>query len=1019
MQLALAASLICLRPAAALDPNHALTQYVHRIWQNQQGTPFGSIQGVWQTRDGYLWLGTQTGLIRFDGVEFRTGQSLYPNLPQNIWVRGPGYQDDQGAQWVPTNDQGVLRVSPLGVSQYGVKQGLPSNLTQCVVAGREGQMWVCTDRGLARVDLPRGSGPHTNAEIQTFGPYTTLGATNVRAACLAPDGSVWSGGDSPKLSRWNGSAFETYKLTSAPADVSVFALQCSGDTVWAGTSAGLIRIESAAGSPGGGKPTERLYTVKDGLVDNLVFALAPGREGTLWIGTRNGFSRFRAGDFDNFRPEDGLSQSTAYSVYEDREGWLWVGTKQGLNQFVDGRALPFTQREGLPSNNAGPLLADRRGTVWVGSLDKGLARYDGHKFTVLNSGNGLASDSVLALGEDVAGAIWVGTDRGLNRLDDGRVAATFTTAQGLPANAVRAIHRASDGGLWIGTEAGLASYEQGRMVSMVSAPPGAVRAMGEDSGGNMMVATERGVFVRAAKAGFREVQQDGAPLRDVDTFYLDSDGLLWMGSTGSGLRLMGKTGKLTTISVADGLFDGEIFGILRDAQDHFWMACSRGLFSVSRPELLRFAAGEIHRVNSSPYSPTDGSQRVIEGRSGVQPALWRMRDGIMWFSTTHGLIVLEPNRQKSVAPLPVVIEDPLVNGKRETPAQISRDAPGQKNLEIYYSALSFYAANRTTFRYQLEGFDKDWIDAGVRRAAFYTNLPPGSYTFRVTACTVDGLCNETGSSIEFTLASHYYQRSWFWVLVVAALALMVWLGYQVRIRQLREKYDVILAERSRIARELHDTLIQGFSGITMALQALAGRVKSDEERATLADIISDAARCLRETRQSVAGLRSGGGAPSSLASALEDAAKEIAGAKDVRLRFHLDRQLRKLPAEVEYNLLRIAREAMTNSVKHSGARSIEIVLESYPDALNLRVKDDGLGFTRDGNGGSAGGPGGTLGHYGLIGMKERAAQIGAEIELSSQPGSGTTVTVRLPVGAHSSAAPATEPVTPRRSVVRS
>lgn len=977
------AALICLCPLWALDPSHALTQYTHRVWQNQQGTPFGTIEGIWQTHDGYLWLGTQSGLFRFDGVEFRTGPSLFPKLPNHIWVRGPGYEDSQGAQWIPTNDQGVLRVSAGRVTEFGVSQGLPSNLAQCVVGGNYGQVWVCTDQGLARID-PRGKGE----EVHRFSAEVTQGAVNVRAACLAPDGSLWSGGDGPKLSHWTGNRFDSYKLTSASPDVSVYELLCADGNIWAGTTSGLIRVEFS-----GGHSTERLYTAKDGLVDTQVFALAQSRQGPLWVGTRNGFSRFRGGEFDSFRPEDGLSQSTVYSMYEDHEGWLWVGTKQGLNQFVDGRALPFTEREGLPSNNAGPLLVDRQGMVWVGSLDKGLARYDGHKFFRLNTGNGLASDSVVALGEDASGAIWVGTDRGLNRLEDSRVAATFTVEQGLPSNSIRAIQRAHDGSLWIGTERGLAFYDHGRFVSTPNSPPGAVRAMGEGSDGNLIVATEQGVFVRNPSGGFREIQQGESSLRDVDAFYLDSDGLLWMGSSsGNGLRLLDKTGKITTITVADGLFDGEIFGILRDAQDHFWMACSKGMFSVSRPELLRFASGAIHRVNSSPYSPTDG-QRVIEGRSGVQPALWRMENGVMWFSTTHGLIALEPNRQRSVGPLPVAIEDPLVNGKRETPAEVSHDAPGQKNLEIYYTALSFYAANRTTFKYKLEGFDKDWIDAGVRRGAFYTNLPPGHFRFRVTACTVDGLCNDTGAAIDFSLASHYYQRPWFWGIPLILVALMVWLGYQLRIRQLREKYDVILAERSRIARELHDTLIQGFSGITMALQALAGRVKSDEERETLADIISDAARCLRETRQSVAGLRSGDGPRSGLAGALEDAAREIAGAKDVRLRFHLDPQRRELPPEVEYNLLRIAREAVTNAVKHSGARTIEVVLESYPEVLNLRVKDDGVGFSRESNGGS----GGRTGHYGLIGMKERAAQIGAEIDWSSQPGSGTTVSVRLPV----------------------
>jgi signal transduction histidine kinase len=575
----------------------------------------------------------------------------------------------------------------------------------------------------------------------------------------------------------------------------------------------------------------------------------------------------------------------------------------------------------------------------------------------------------------------------LNRVENGRVTGTFTTAQGLPSNRIRAIERSRDGGLWVGTQAGLALLEQGRFVAMPDAPRGVVTTLGQDASGNLLVATTRGVYVRGP-GGFREQKQDGVPIRGVDTFFLDPDGLVWMGTDGFGLKLMDRAGKIAGITVSDGLFDSEIFGILRDAQDRFWMGCSKGLFSVSRAELRRFAAGEIRRVSSSPYSPTDGG-RIIEGRSRVQPALWRRRDGIMWFSTTHGLIVLEPNRQRSVAPLPVVIEDPVVNGQPVRPGAMARLAPGQKNIELDYTALSFYAPNRTSFRYILEGFDKDWINADIRREAFYTNLPPGSFRFRVTACTVDGLCNETGAAIEFTLASHYYQRVWFWALAAGLVALVVWLGYQVRIRQLREKYDLILAERSRIARELHDTLIQGFSGITMALQALASRLKTMEERGTLDEIITDAARCLRETRQSVAGLRAVRGPQSGLASAIEDAAREIAGAKDVRLKFRLEPNLHALPAEVEYNLLRIAREAVTNSVKHSGARAIEVSLESDAEAVNLAVKDDGLGFSRDTNGGP--------GHYGLIGMKERAAQIGAEIEWTSQPGGGTTVAVRLPV----------------------
>jgi signal transduction histidine kinase len=291
----------------------------------------------------------------------------------------------------------------------------------------------------------------------------------------------------------------------------------------------------------------------------------------------------------------------------------------------------------------------------------------------------------------------------------------------------------------------------------------------------------------------------------------------------------------------------------------------------------------------------------------------------------------------------------------------------------------------------LEGYDRDWIEAGNRREAFYTNLPPGPFRFRVTACNADNLCNDQGAAVAFSLAPRFYQHAWFWPMVAAAFAGLGWLVYQLRIRHLRERYDLILAERSRIARELHDTLIQGFSGITMAMQALAGRLRSSKERETLEDIIRDAATCLRETRQSVAGLRAGHDAESGLTAAIGTAAREITDTKDVRLKLKLDKVSRKLPAEVEYNLLRIVSEAISNAVKHSGARTIEVTLEFTAETLRLAVHDDGSGLGKDG---VALRPG----HYGIIGMKERATQIGADLQLLSEPGHGTTVSVLLRAG---------------------
>ena len=978
--LLLVATLSLPQAAFGLDPNRALTQYVHRIWQTQQGLPQGGILQIFQTKQGYLWLATQTGLVRFDGVRFQLAEDILPGAPANLWVRA-AYEDNQGRLWLGSNESGVFRLDDKGVTQFTTAQGLPSNAIQCLAPGRDGTVWVCTDAGLARMDI---SGSQAKIEVlhEQFGLKieTTESNDNVRAACEDSNGRLWVGGDGPRLVAGDGGKFAARPLKGIPAAGSVRALLCDGDTVWAGTSDGLVRIHSNE---------QRLYRARDGLADDFVFSLAPGGDGGIWVGTRNGFTRLRNGKVESFHPQDGLSQSTAMSIFEDREGTLWVGTKRGLNQFLDGRGVPYTVSEGLPSNEAGPVLEDRQGVVWAGTLDRGLARFDGEKFQNLTTRNGLASNAVLSLAEDRDGSLWAGTRDGLNQLREGRVVQTFTVRNGLPGNLIRSLYQDREGVLWVGTQHGLAALRGGRVEPASGVPQEDVIAVSEDGEGRLVLATERGVYQQSG-GGFREVTFNGAAIRRVNTLYRDKDGLLWMGLNGAGLRLL-KGGEITSYLARDGLYDGEIYGIVRDDQDRMWLACSRGIFSVPRNELLQFAAGETKKLTSAPYSPMD-AQRVIEGQSGISPVLSRTRDGRLWFATIRGLLVLDPNRwQRESTPPLVVIENPIVNGRSEKPDRIGELPPGQKNIEFNYAGLAYYLPTRLRFRYMLEGYDRDWIEAGNRREAFYTNLPPGRFRFRVTACNADNVCTEQGSSVAFTLAPHFYQRIWFWPLVAAAIAALGWLAYQLRIRRLRERYDLILAERSRIARELHDTLIQGFSGITMALQALAGRLRGSQDREMLVEIIRDAATCLRQTRQSVAGLRSGHDAESGLTAAISSAAREITDTKDVRLKLKLDKTVPRLPAEVEYNLLRIASEAVSNSVKHSGARTIEVALESAPDALSLKVHDDGSGLGDDGA---------MLrpGHYGIIGMKERATQIGADLKLWGDAGHGTTVLVTLPVG---------------------
>ena len=956
-------------PLYGLDPSRALTQYVHRIWQVPQGLPQAAIYSIWQTHDGYLWLGTQTGLVRFDGVRFTTFDS--PSVPEikNAWI-GNLLEDRRQNLWIGSSDAGLFRLHEGVITRFSTTEGLPSNGVHCLAPARNGDVWVCTSKGVARI---------SGDKILSFGAQQGLPAGAILAAAEGPDGTLWIAGEQARLGVWNRTGFRRYPLKSLPEYAGIRALLCADNgTTWIGTTNGLIRLKAGQ---------ERLFTIKDGLADNGIFSLAQGSDGSLWIGTKDGFSRMRSGELESFRTRQGLSQSTVFALHEDREGDLWVGTKHGLNQFLDGRATPFTASEGLPSNETGPVFEDHQGAIWVGTLDAGLGRFDGRRFTVLTTREGLASNSVYALAEDARGDLWVGTGGGLNRLHDGRVAETFTPASGLPPGKVQCLFRDHAGSLWIGTARGMAVLRQGRLDRGPAAA--SVLALGEDRERHLFVATEGGGLRVLENGKLRQFAPGGTPLRDVDALYQGPEGSLWMGTLGSGLMLW-RDGKLSRYSVKDGLFDDEVYGIARDKQDRLWMACSKGIFAVNRSDLLRFAAGAIPHFQSTPYSPTD-VLRTIECKAGVQPAAWNMRDGSLWFSTIRGLLVIDPkNLLRKLQPPEVVIEDVSVNGQSEPPGEIDRLAPGRKNIEFRYTGLSFRLPGRITFRHMLEGFDKKWIDAGSRREAYYANLPPGKYRFRVTACNVDGTCNDAGSTVAFTLAPHYYQRAWFWPLSALAAGLSVLLAFRLRIRRLKEHFRIILTERNRIARELHDTLIQGFSGVTMQMQALAARWPGSAERNVLEEIIHDAGNCLREARRSVAGLRSSGGPASGLASAIAQAARQITDTSDVHLRLNVDQGPSDLGAEAQYNLLRIVQEAVTNSVKHSGARTIEVDLRPESDAVYLSVKDDGSGLP-PGNGSLA-----APGHYGLTGMRERAAQIGAQLQLESEPGHGTTVRVVLP-----------------------
>ncbi|WP_254508023.1 sensor histidine kinase [Anatilimnocola floriformis] len=958
--------------AHGLDPQRPLSQALLRIWQTPQGLPRVVIYSIFQTKDGYLWLGTQAGLFRFDGVRFVPMFADHEQLAK-CWIRDLCEDNDQNL-WIATEDAGLIRWRAGRVTSFGQAEGLPSNHVRCLQVDRRGDLWIGTDRGLAC--LRDGKVAAVNQE--------NLRSLPIHALDEAADGTLWIATAGPAVWTSNGTAFTKQSFKALPAESTINAIHAGpGDTVWLGTSAGLLRRSGE---------TERLFTVAGGLGSDEVLCLATAREAGLWIGTKDGYCRVQGDRLESFQSRDGLSQSTALALCEDHEGSLWVGTKYGLNQFVDRRTLlPFTTSEGLPSNDTGPVLQTEQGDIWVGTLDAGLAKFAGREFALAATLQAeLPSQRILSLAGD-AGDLWIGTDAGLCREHAGQIVEQFTTAEGLPANKILALCRDQAGALWIGTSGGIVKLHAGKLVK----PPGLdmtrpIQALVAHPGGYLIAAVEGGELYRIADGEVTLFDEQLTGWRDVVAFHVDAQRHLWVAFRDGGLGLIDGD-KHFRFRAKDGLYDDDIVGIASDDRGRLWVACSRGIFSVLAEELQQFSAGRISQINCTPFSPTDAS-RTIECRRGVQPAVWKMEDGRIWFSTIRGILVVDPQRSTRTLPPPsVVIEEINVNGQSTSAKQLATLPPGRTNFDFHYTALSFASPTRITFRYQLAGFDADWINAGSRREAFYTNLAPGSYRFRVLALNSDGVETES-TPLEFTVRPHFYETWAFLLCVVFAIVAAAWIAFRLRMQRVKERLQVVLGERNRIARELHDTLIQGFSGVTMQMQALAARLKKPDDLATLSEIISDAGNCLSEARRSVAGLRNPENAESGLTAAITQSARQLTEGSDLRLQLQLGPLAGKFNPDVEYNVLRIVQEAISNTIKHAQASAVEVRLKSNAHEVAITVHDDGQGFDVARHLEQA-----QPGHYGLIGMRERASQIGATVQWRSQPRQGTTVLLSLPL----------------------
>jgi len=931
----------CVSQGLALEPSTPLANYGRQSWVMENGLPQNTVHALAQTRDGFVWLGTEAGLVRFDGVAFKVfDRSSNPSLPGSD-IRCL-LETPDGSLWIGTGD-GLARWKNGAATVFTTTEGLPANGVRALSWNANSALEAWTDQGPAQFSGSRfvaGGGGPLNAPMQAALPHQGLIATE------------------------NPNAIE-------------------------------ITLR-------GGTETVSRLTVGKQLPGTRIQVLLADREGSLWIGTNGGLARWSAGKVQMLPVTDPLAGASVLAVMEDREGNVWVGTEtDGLHILRDQRFHTLGTREGLSSNATTTVVEDTAGTLWVGTSGSGLnaLRSDGRVRTYTVK-DGLESDVILSLAPGPRGEVWAGTPDGLNRIQGGRIE-RYSSSDGLPDDFIRSLLADADGSLWIGTRRGLVHWinaDQGsglplRMETYTQANglgSDLVGAMARDLAGNLWIATLAGLSrLRAGRIeSFSDA--DGLSSNVVTTLLPQADGTVLIGTQDHGLDKW--NGRKFTATTGSGSKETTIRAILDDGEGHLWFATGDGIARCDEKLPGAERSGPVC-ANWIEFGAADGL-RSREMASNSHPSAWRSRDGHLWFASPKGLVEVDPTHFSiNMLPPPVELErfsvDDLDQALRAAEPRLSLPA-GRVHFEFDYAGLSFVAPQKVRYRYMLEGFDHNWTEAGSRRTAYYTNIPPGKYTFRVQAANNDGIWNTTGASVGFELEPRFYQTIWFYALLLAIIASGVVLLMKQRLRHAEGEFKAVLGERSRIAREIHDTLAQGYVGISAHLEVLAEllRMRKLDESARQLDLTRSHVReGLADARQSIWALRTQDSRETTLPVKLRRIV-EAAGNGGIEAEFSVFGAYRPLRPETELELLRVGQEAIHNVKKHAGARHLLVQLEYGPETIALEVRDDGRG------GAIAGEP--QSGHFGLTGMRERAAAIGGRLEVTSAAGEGTAVRLSAP-----------------------
>jgi ligand-binding sensor domain-containing protein len=766
-------------PAGATHWQLPMKDFVQDVWDARgEGLPHPVVTTIIQTRDGYLWLGTFAGLARFDGVQFDSPQSDEPGvaaaLSDNIRCL---LETPDGALWIGTRRQGLVRMKN---GQYRVftkkKDGLASDEVRSLAVTKDGTVWVGSPSGLSALDSP--------GQTRTFGEKDGLRASAVLATFVDRDGKLWVGTGNFGLSWFDGTRFHAIDLgipekayaqgaTMGTAYRSVIAIDQEADgSLLAGTSVGLLRF------PRDGPSVE--------LLSGAVAALSVGSSGMIWAATGDGIARVNGSEVQRYGSREGLLHDTVLGVYEDSEGSTWVGTRMGLSRLRPRIIESYSQRNGLPSDVVSCVLESKDGSLWVGSRS-GLCRLKNDQWTIYGVDAGLPDPYVRSLAEGPDGTMWIGTMDGVASFKDGHFnLLRGQTAPGSPYS-VRAMSFDAQGRLWLGAYEGLDRLENGKITRVLARTDTC-----EKAGTYYLFAGQDGSLWQGGATALLQHPPEGKPQCFVDQDVLSRNdirnisggaaGEVWIAAIGGLSRFL--NGKREWFTGGPGPFGATMYGVIDDGEGSLWCSTTKGIFQVAKDKLDQHASASAHTIYHS-YGVGDGMTTSVCAGDG-QPSVWRGADGRMYFTTAAGIAVVDPRRiQRNSSPPPVYVDRMVADNQTVDLRSARRLAPGTRDIELHFTALSFVAPEMMQYRYKLEGYDRDFIDSGSRRVAYYTNLPPGSYRFRVIAANHNGIWNEKGAVTDFELRPRFYQTAWFMPLVLLTLVAAAGALYRLRIAQLK------------------------------------------------------------------------------------------------------------------------------------------------------------------------------------------------------------------------------------------